>query len=200
MSGRLAPATSRATGTPRLSVSTDRLVPILARSVGFLPVFFPPERGLRHAPVDALPVPVDAQLVVVLGEGGLPEFAKHALLLPALEVAVEAAAASELRWSGLPLATGPQDVEDPIEYLTPGQGRASSLAGSPDSRQERFETFPEHVGDAKVVHDRVTRSCHRPPPSWAIPTNPLFVPKPGFGIGSKGFHPFGVKTVAAPSG
>src|SRR5438874_1984366 len=73
MSGRLAPATSTPIGTPRPSVSRDRLVPILARSVGFLPVFFSPEGRFGHGPVDALPVPVDADHLVVLVQGGLPE-------------------------------------------------------------------------------------------------------------------------------
>jgi hypothetical protein len=88
--------------------------------VGFLPVFFPPEGSLGHGPVEALPIPPDADSVVVLVEGGLPQLAEHAALLPPLKVAVQAAAGTELGWSGLPLTTGPQDVEDAVEHLTLG--------------------------------------------------------------------------------
>ena len=48
---RFAPATTMARGTPLASVSKLRLVPPLARSVGFGPVFFSPERRLGHRPV-----------------------------------------------------------------------------------------------------------------------------------------------------
>src|SRR2546421_12840772 len=73
MSGRLAPSTARPSGTPRPSTSWLRLTPFLARSVGFLPVFFPPEGRLGHAPVHGQPGPVDALEVVVVQEPQLPE-------------------------------------------------------------------------------------------------------------------------------
>src|SRR5262245_27103316 len=47
---RFAPSTARPSGTPRPSVRTLRLVPILQRSVGFLPTFFPPKGALVIAP------------------------------------------------------------------------------------------------------------------------------------------------------
>ena len=53
-------------GMPLPSVNRLRLVPPLARSVGFGPVFFPPERGFGHGPVHALPTPIDALQIVVL--------------------------------------------------------------------------------------------------------------------------------------
>src|SRR4051812_22939516 len=116
MSGRLAPATSNPIGTPPPSAKRDRLVPILARSVGFLPVFFPPEGGLRHGPVEALPRPLDAEHAVVLVQAPRPEGADHAPLLPPLEVAVQAAPRAELGRDGLPVAARPQDVEDAVEH------------------------------------------------------------------------------------
>ena len=110
-------------------------MPILARSVGFLPVFFPPEGSLGQAPLEALPIPVDADQLVVLVQGGLPELAEHAPLLPTLEVPVQAAAGAELGRDGLPLAARPQDVEDAVENLAVRQAGTPTLRGSPDLGQ-----------------------------------------------------------------
>src|SRR5215472_19056602 len=86
-SGRLAPSTASPTGTPRPSTSWLRLTPFLARSVGFLPVFFPPQGRLGHAPVHRQPGPVDALQAVILQQAGLPhleEGARADILLEAV--------------------------------------------------------------------------------------------------------------------
>src|SRR6266853_6019026 len=88
MSGRLAPSTASPTGMPSPSVSRLRFVPFLARSVGFLPVFFPPEGRLGHAPVHTQPVPVDPLPVVVGHQAVLPQRQKDAGLDPLLEAVV----------------------------------------------------------------------------------------------------------------
>src|SRR5215469_16527546 len=77
-SGRLAPSTASPIGMPWPSTSRLRLVPCLARSVGFLPVFFPPEGRLGHAPVHAQPLPVDAFAVVVGHQADLPHLLEDA--------------------------------------------------------------------------------------------------------------------------
>jgi hypothetical protein len=137
----------------------------LPRSVGFLPVFFPPEGSLGHAPVEALPVPVDADPVVVLAEGDLPQLAKHTPLLPPLEVSVEAAARAELGRRGLPLATGPQDVEDAVEDLAVRQARAAAPGGPPDLGEQRLDPLPQRVRDAKCRGDGVSGGSHVDPPA-----------------------------------
>ena len=81
----LAPATATPIGTPRPSVSTERLTPSLPRSVGFFPVFFPAQRRLGHRPVQTLPLPIDALQVVVLFQGQSPQFVEHAASAPTLE-------------------------------------------------------------------------------------------------------------------
>src|SRR5215468_9512503 len=78
MSLRLAPSTASPTGTPLASTSRLRLTPFLARSVGFLPVFFPPEGCLGHAPVHAQPGPVDPLQAVVFEQAGLPHLEEDA--------------------------------------------------------------------------------------------------------------------------
>src|SRR5688500_2920293 len=88
MSCRLAPSIVRPSGTPFPSVSRLRLTPLLPRSVGFRPVFFPPERCLRHRSIHAQPVPVDTFQFIKLLDPRVPEFLKHASLNPLLEAVV----------------------------------------------------------------------------------------------------------------
>src|SRR5436305_15114532 len=56
----LAPSMATPSGTPAPSVSTERLTPDFARSVGFGPVFFPAQWRFGHRPVDALELPLNA--------------------------------------------------------------------------------------------------------------------------------------------
>src|SRR5262245_9882325 len=115
MSLRLAPSTARPTGMPLPSTSRLRLTPFLARSVGFLPVFFPPEGRLGHAPVHAQPVPVDALHVVVDHQPGLPHLLEEPGLDPLLEAVVGGGAGAEVGGvQRLPLAAGAQDEEDGV--------------------------------------------------------------------------------------
>jgi hypothetical protein len=140
-------------------------VPILARSVGFLPVFFPPEGGLGHGPIEALPLPVDADQLVVLVQGVLPERAEHPPLLPPLEVPVEAAAGPELGRNGLPVAAGPQDVEDAVEHLAVWQAGAAALGGRTDPGEQWLDPFPQGVGDTERLNDGVAGGGHDDPPA-----------------------------------
>jgi hypothetical protein len=121
--------------------------------VGFLPVFFPPEGSFGHAPVDALPVPVDAEHVVVLAQGGLPEFAEHAARLPALEVAVQAAARTELGRDGFPVTSRAQNIEDAVENLAVRQAWTPTFGGSSRPWQERFDPLPQGIRNAEVGGD-----------------------------------------------
>src|ERR1700732_1768949 len=113
---RLAPSTARPMGTPAASVSTLRLAPCLPRSVGFLPVFFPPERRLGLAAVHAQPLPVDASKEVVLQKAHLPELQEHASFDPFLEAVVGGRAGDEAGGiQGFPLAAGAEHEEDGVQ-------------------------------------------------------------------------------------
>jgi hypothetical protein len=81
-----------------------------------------------------LPFPIDADRVVVLVEGDLPQRAEYASLLPALEVPMEAAAGAELGWDGLPVTASPQHVEDAVKDLAIGEWRSPSFAGPSNPR------------------------------------------------------------------
>jgi len=73
---------------PLASTSRLRLAPLLARSVGFLPVFFPPEGCLGHAPVHAQPGPIDAFQAIVFQQACLPDLKKDAGFDPFLKTVV----------------------------------------------------------------------------------------------------------------
>src|SRR5437867_1220455 len=107
MSLRLAPSTATPTGMPSASTSRLRLTPRLARSVGFFPVFFPPERCLGHTPVHAQPGPVDAFPIVVGHQARFPHGQENARRDPFLEAVVGRGAGTELGGiERFPLATG----------------------------------------------------------------------------------------------
>src|SRR5437868_2598878 len=84
----LAPSTAEPIGTPRPSINTERFTPILPRSVGFFPVFFPTQRRLVHRPVQALPLPIDPFQLVVLPQGFTPQPVEHPQFDPLLKVIV----------------------------------------------------------------------------------------------------------------
>jgi hypothetical protein len=116
MSWRLAPSTASPTGTPAASTSRLRFTPRLARSVGFLPVFFPPKGRLGHAPIQAQPGPVDALQAIVLKQAGPPHVQEDAGADVLLEAVVGGGAGAKLGGvQGLPLAAGPEDEEDGVQ-------------------------------------------------------------------------------------
>src|SRR5664280_2286614 len=112
MSCAFAPAIAMPIGTPRASVTTDRLTPSLPRSVGFFPVFFPAERCLGHGSVQRLPPPPDPAPRVVSSQASFPEAMKDPASAPFLKVPMHRAGGTELRRQRLPLAARPQQVED----------------------------------------------------------------------------------------
>src|SRR3954451_7779206 len=99
-----APAITTPSGPPSPSVSRLFLVPRFPRSVGFLPVFFPPEPGLAQHRVGTLPLPLHPAEFVALGDQHRPDPLEDAALDPALEPVVDGALGAELPGELLPLA------------------------------------------------------------------------------------------------
>jgi len=136
---------------PLPSTSRLRLTPRLARSVGFLPVFFPPEGRLGHAPVHAQPGPVDRLQAVVLQQAHPPHLQKDAGLDPFLEAVVGGGAgAEEGGVEGLPAAAGAQVIEDGIHANAIGGARlaAAEGVGVDVLWEEPLDLLPEVIGDA----------------------------------------------------
>ena len=115
---RLAPSTARPMGTPRPSVRRLRLVPLLPRSVGFLPTFFPPEGGFGHRAVHREPCPVNTLQGVVCHKALFPQGHEDVRLHPLLEAAVGGTAGTDAgRIQRIPLAARAEHEEDGIHGL-----------------------------------------------------------------------------------
>ena len=139
MSCVLAPSIPTAKGMPLPSVKTDRLVPSLPRSVGFRPVFFPPERCLGHGPVHRLPFPFDPLQLVIFFQRGFPEFRERSSFDQNLKIRVSRAPRSKFRWQSLPLTAGSQDIKNPVQNGPPRRTRASTFLALPILGQQRFD-------------------------------------------------------------
>ena len=127
-----------------------------------MPVFFPPEGRLGHAPVHAQPGPVDALEVVVGHQAQLPHGQKDAGLGPLLEAVVGRGAGAVLGGvQGLPLAAGAEDEEDGLHADAVGRGRptAAEAVGVDALGDEEGDDIPEvigkppGVGDGTFVHE-----------------------------------------------
>jgi hypothetical protein len=153
---------------PLPSTSRLRLTPRLARSVGFLPVFFPPEGRLGQAPVQAQPGPVDLLQVVVLVKAPLPHGEEDAGLDPLLEAVVgRRAGTEESGVEGLPGAAGAQVEEDGVHAdAVGGAGLAAAEAvGVHMFGEEPGDFVPEVIGDAPGLG--TLEGVHREVPHWA---------------------------------
>ena len=131
------------------------MTPFLARSVGFFPVFFPPERRLGHAAIETQPGPVDSFPIVVGHQAVFPQRLEDALLNPKLQAVMGSGARAEAGGvQRLPLATRAQDVEnglhtDPVRggRLTAAEGMGVDALGD-----QRGNGLPQIIGDAPLVH------------------------------------------------
>ena len=138
---------------PAPSTNRLRLTPFLARSVGFSPVFFPPEGCLGHAPVHTQPVPIDALEVVVLEQSCLPQGQEHARHYPFLEAVVRRGAWAEL--GGIecfPLTTGAEYEEDGVQANTVWGARPATAEPMPIhmDRQVTLDVSPQFIGDTPI--------------------------------------------------
>src|SRR4051794_6521604 len=128
----LAPAITTPSGPPSPSVSKLFLVPFFPRSVGFLPVFFPPEPGLAQHRVSRLPLPLHAAEFVALGDQDRPDLLEDPPLDPALEPVVDRALGTEPLGQLVPLATAPHPEDDPVKHLPPVGDSASGRFVGPE--------------------------------------------------------------------
>jgi hypothetical protein len=130
------------------------LTPFLARSVGFVPVFFPPEGCLGHAPVQAQPGPVDALQAVVVQQPQLPQREEDTGLDPLLEAVVGGGTGTILGGiEGFPLTAGAQDEEDGIgtDPIGSAWAAAPEAVGVHMPGDADFHDLPHRVGEAPVV-------------------------------------------------
>src|ERR1700736_292980 len=157
MSLRLAPSTARPTGMPSASTSRLRLAPFLARLVGFLPVFFPPEGCLGHAPVQTHPGPVDPFPLVVGLQARLPHLLEDAGRDPFLEAVMGGGTRAKARGvQRLPLATGTEHEEDGLHADAVGSPRPAAAEAMRVFvfRKQLLDGVPQVVRNVPLVHRR----------------------------------------------
>jgi hypothetical protein len=126
------------------------LVPDLPRSVGFLPVFFPPEPGLAQHPISRLPLPVDAAQFVTGLDQHAPDLLQGAIAAPALEPAMDRAVIAEAIGELVPLASGSEAEDDAVDRRAPVDPRSAAMglgSGRADFQQDGFDPPPELVVD-----------------------------------------------------
>src|SRR5689334_8474951 len=99
-----APPMTAPSGPPSPSTSRLFFVPFLPRSVGFLPVFFPPEPGLAQHRVGRLPLPLHPSEFVALSHQHRPDLLEDAPFDPTLEPVVDRALRTEPLGELVPLA------------------------------------------------------------------------------------------------
>src|SRR4051812_3155708 len=180
-SGTLAPATAKPRGRPRASVTTERLVPSLPRSVGLGPVFSPTQGSLGHRPVGRQPLPVDPGHLVVSQQPQAPELVEH----PGPDPFGEAPVGRGLRADPggaqrAPLAAGAQDEEDPVQGGPVRDARivaAQRMARS--GRQQHNHPLPQRIRNPPATG--LDHLAHCSPPrlhsfqtATVKPTNPPY--------------------------
>ena len=155
LSWRLAPSTARPTGTPLASVSRLRLVPRLPRSVGFRPVRSPPSGALVMAPSIASHSQSSPFISSYSCRPRGPEVDEDAGGGPLLEAAVGRGVRADAGGvQGPPLAAGAEHEEDGVHGLAvgdPGVVAAQRMGGP--GRQQRYDAFPQRVGDTPLIID-----------------------------------------------
>jgi hypothetical protein len=137
---------------PCPSVNRLRLTPPLARSVGFGPVFFPPEWRLGHRAVHAQPVPVNALQLVKLCHSRVPELQEDVRGDPLLKPVVCGGLGTSLGLvQGFPLAARPEDVKHGIGTAAIRDTGPPAPKAMPIHRrwEQRFKDGPQRIGNAK---------------------------------------------------
>jgi hypothetical protein len=102
-------------GTPPPSVSTLRFVPLLPRSVGFLPTFVPPKGGFGHRAIHRQPLPVNPLQGVIVSQALFPQGDDDVRLHPLLETAMGRA----MRLKGLVIVSKADTSHDFVAIFEP---------------------------------------------------------------------------------
>jgi hypothetical protein len=143
-------------GIPSASTSRLRLTPFLARSVGFLPVFFPPERRLGHATVHAQPGPVESFPVVVGQQAFLPHLLEDARRDPLLKAIVGGGTRTKAGGvQGLPLTARAQHEQDGLHAHAVGGTRPAAAEAMSVFvlGEQQGDALPQIVWDMPLIHD-----------------------------------------------
>src|SRR3954471_7464053 len=143
----LAPAITTPSGPPAPSTRTLFLVPFLPRSVGFLPVFSPPEPGLAQHRVGRLPFPIDSAELVALGDELGPDPPEDPAGGPPLEPVVDGALGPESLGQLVPLAAAAHPEDDRVDHRPPVGDLSPGRLLGPEVPEDRLDPPPQVIGD-----------------------------------------------------
>ncbi len=142
ISRRLAPSTATPIGTPRPSVSNDRLPPAFPQSVGLGPVFVPSQRCRGHRLVHHQPVPITALQFIEQFDADLPAFQEYASGDPLPKAIIRRGCGAPVcRVQRRPLTTGTEHIKD-------GVGAAAIRTRGNDRRQTDGRSWSTTAGAA----------------------------------------------------
>jgi len=128
----------------------------LARSVGFFPVFFPPERRFGHAPVHAQPGPIDPFPLVIGQQTGLPHLLEDTGRDPFLEAVMGGGTRTkDRRVQSFPLTAGAEYEKNGLHAHAVGSPRPTAAEAMRVFvfGKQQGDTFPQIVRDMPLVHD-----------------------------------------------
>jgi hypothetical protein len=128
--------------------------------VGLGPVFFPAQRRFRQRPVHRQPIPLDPAQLIKLLDARLPQLEKHPSFHPGLKSVMCCRMGTQLGLvEGVPLAAGPQDVENRIGTGSIRHSRSSSAKamGVDVNGQQWLKDGPQRIRNAKSGRGAVVR-------------------------------------------
>jgi hypothetical protein len=160
ISWRCAPSIVTPIGTPCPSVSRLRFTPLLPRSVGLGPVFFPAQRGFGHCPIHAQPAPVDPVQLIELLDSCLPQLEEDVRFHPLLKAIMRCRVRTQFGLvQGLPLAAGSQHIKNGVGTTAVRHARSSpakTMRVHMD-RQQRLQRRPQLIADPECCCRAVIR-------------------------------------------
>jgi len=122
-----------------------RFVPGLPRSVGFRPIFFPPEAGFAHRTVRRLPLPEHRVEFLTPRDHHRPDPLHDTVLVPALEPTMHRAVVAELDGQLVPLTARSQSKNDAVQNPPPIGSRSSRGTRRSILQQDRFNQLPQVI-------------------------------------------------------
>ena len=123
------------------------------------PCLFTTRRSLCHRSINALPLPVQTDQVVVFSPSQLPDLFKNASGRPLLKVVVSRTSGSQLRWNRVSLTTGSQAIENCVRDGSQIRSRSTTLVARAIICKQLPETIPELLRHSipikapSIVHD-----------------------------------------------
>lgn len=132
------------------------MTPFLARSVGFLPVFFPPERRLGHTPVHTQPGPVNAFPVVIGQQAPLPHLLEDTRRDPFLEAIMGRGTRTKAGGAqGFPLTARAKHEENSLHANAVGSTRPTTAKAMRVFMlgEDQGDGVPQIIGDMPLIHD-----------------------------------------------